>query len=117
MASSSEIECSLPATPSTPPPLETSSAGSERALVPADKVTITTDSQALRYIKFDSFYTQSLTWSNEPHHSDLYEAFDEEEHNFFSDFNVQGLRPMLKEKEGEMYLLKDVSDLYSLWDP
>jgi len=111
MAASSEVECNLPATSSMPPSLETSSAESDRALVPTGKITTSTYPQALCYVKLDPFYAQSLTWSNEPRDLDLYGAFDEEEPNLSIDFNVQGLRPILIVKEGETYLLKDASDL------
>jgi hypothetical protein len=70
----------------------------------------------LRYVKLDPGYTQSLTSSNEPRDLDLYGAFGEDKPNLSSDFNVKGLRPILKEKEGDMYMLRDASGLYYLWD-
>lgn len=74
------------------------------------------DSQKGTYVKLKPSYAQDLTWSNDPGDLDLYGAFRKGKPNLASDFRVKGLRPILKEKDGDWYLLMDAKDYY-LWDP
>lgn len=69
-----------------------------------------------RYIKLDSGYTQYATWSNDPRDLDLYRAFRAEGPNLSTDFNVDGLKPILRKKDRELYLMKDAKDMYYLWN-
>jgi hypothetical protein len=70
----------------------------------------------MRFIKLDPMFTKKLTWSNDPRELDLYGAFKEGKPNLSSDFNVPGLRPILKEKHGdELWILQDTYGVYYLW--
>lgn len=71
-----------------------------------------------QYIKLQSEFTADLTWSNDPSDLDLYCAFGEDKPNLFSDFHLDDrLYPILKEKEGDMYILRDTKHVYYVWDP
>lgn len=69
-----------------------------------------------RYIKLKAEYTHYLTWSNDPTNLDLHGAFREVEPNLSSDYNVKDLQPILKEKKGDIYLLKDTEGTFYVWD-
>jgi hypothetical protein len=73
------------------------------------------DTHDTRFIKLDPKFTKKLTWSNDLRELDLYGAFKEGKPNLSSDFNVPGLRPILKEKHGdELWILQDTQCLLSV---
>jgi hypothetical protein len=47
---------------------------------------------------------------------DLHGAFSVDKPNLSSDFHVQGLRPIVKEEDGETWILQDAKGTFYLWD-
>lgn len=62
-------------------------------------------------------YTCYHTWTNEPRDLDLYGDFSAKEPNLSTDFNVPGLKPIIKESDGDMFLLTDSGGKLYVWDP
>ncbi|KAF2833277.1 hypothetical protein CC86DRAFT_399909 [Ophiobolus disseminans] len=73
--------------------------------------------EELLYIKLKPEYTEGLTWSNDPRDLDLQGIFSQDKPNLSSGFNVEGLRPILKEEDGEdPWILRDAQGSCYLWD-
>ncbi|KAF1911801.1 hypothetical protein BDU57DRAFT_523808 [Ampelomyces quisqualis] len=110
-ASISDSECSQKNAPLKPSIPEIWSTKAENTANP------THEAKAPRYIKLRSEYTDSLSWTNDPRDLDLDGAFNELKPNLSNDFNVPGLRPILKDKYGdEMWILRDDAGVYYLWN-
>lgn len=60
--------------------------------------------------------TKGLTWSNDPCDLDLNGAFSEVRPNLSSDFNIEGVRPVLKEKtkDDRPWILQDAEGSFYL---
>jgi hypothetical protein len=44
-------------------------------------------------------------------------SFSKDEPNLSSDFNMKGLRPIVRQKDGDTFILQDLRGIYYLWDP
>jgi hypothetical protein len=62
-----------------------------------------------RYMKPKPEYTRYLTWSNDPRDFDFNVHFCEDPPNLSSEFEVDGLRPIVREppEDGNTILMKD----------
>lgn len=70
-----------------------------------------------RYVKLDPDYYLYHTWSNSPQDLDLDGVFSIEAPNLASDFNVKGLKLIMKDSDCDMFLLTDADGKFYLWDP
>jgi hypothetical protein len=58
---------------------------------------------------------KTLAWSNDPRNLELEVAFSETKPNLSSDFDVPGLRPIIKEEDGgDQWLLQDAEGKFYL---
>jgi hypothetical protein len=53
-----------------------------------------------RYVRLKPEYTEGLCWSNCPSDLDLSGAFGADKPTLSNDYNIEGLRPNLKDKGG-----------------
>jgi len=70
-----------------------------------------------RYIQLDPNFAQELYWSNHPGDLAIQTYFRPTQPNLETDYNIPGLRPVLREPDGfHRFLLKDPQDRFYIWD-
>lgn len=71
----------------------------------------------LPYVRLDPEYARTLCWSNNPDDLALQTYFNPEEPNLDTNYNIQGLVPVLREDEGlYRFVLKDKKGRFYIWD-
>ncbi|KAA8895543.1 hypothetical protein FN846DRAFT_969081 [Sphaerosporella brunnea] len=69
-----------------------------------------------QYVDLGKDFSKDLDWTNDP--SDLYldTYFDPAKPNLGKDFQIVGLKPVIKQKEGETFLLQDGNGRFYVWN-
>jgi hypothetical protein len=57
------------------------------------------------YVDLGDKYPKGYTWSNDPKDMDLDTLFNPSKPNLAEEFAIDGLKPILKDPNSEMYLL------------
>ncbi|CAO2650524.1 Nn.00g018160.m01.CDS01 [Neocucurbitaria sp. VM-36] len=83
---------------------------------PAEKLPDVQFHYGLPYVQLNDDYNRRLCWSNEPIDLKLPSYFDPDQLNLSKDFNVDGLCPVIKEKDSDTFILRDAKCRYYLWD-
>lgn len=79
-------------------------------MAPNHSTPVQADKIESRYIKLDPEFHKHLVWSTDPRDLGLHGTFSEDNPNLSSDFNMQGLKPILKEDGGNRWILKDTQE-------
>jgi hypothetical protein len=73
-------------------------------------------SSAESYVDLGPKFSKDLTWSNDPSDLMLETYFDQDEPNLATDFNIDGLKPIIRQKGGNTFLLVDAQNRYYIWN-
>jgi hypothetical protein len=69
------------------------------------------------YVKLNENYDRWLCWSNDPNRIYLATYFDPEvPENLANSYNVNGLCPVVKEDDSDIFILRDDKCRYYYWD-
>ncbi|KAF2833276.1 hypothetical protein CC86DRAFT_415021 [Ophiobolus disseminans] len=72
---------------------------------------------SLPYVALDPEVMRYLCWSNNPNELWLDVYFNPLEPNLSQAYNVAGLRPVVREKDGDAFILQDEKKRFYLWKP
>jgi hypothetical protein len=69
------------------------------------------------WLRLKSEYTAPLCWTNDPRHLKIDTYFDPDKINIGDNFNIEGLRPVLREDDNEYnFILEDADGRWYLWE-
>jgi len=68
------------------------------------------------YVDLGPKFAKDFTWSNDPNDLMLVTYFGQNEPNLATDFNIDGLKPIVREKDGDTFLLVDAQNRYYIWN-
>jgi hypothetical protein len=74
------------------------------------------DVSSLPYVPLDPEFMKYMCWSNHPNDLELAVYFNKLTPNLSTDYNVEGLKPVVKEKRSYRFILRDAKQRYYLWD-
>ena len=69
----------------------------------------------LNYIPLGKDFVKAYSWTNDPKDLDVETYFDKEP-SIGGSYNIKGLKPVIKDKFSQEYLLKDDDGNYYRWD-
>jgi hypothetical protein len=70
----------------------------------------------LPYVKLHLEYMQDMCWTNDPKYLHLEVYFGNSEPNLSANYRVDGLKPVIKEKDCDRFILRDAKGRFYIWD-
>ncbi|KAF1911803.1 hypothetical protein BDU57DRAFT_551852 [Ampelomyces quisqualis] len=71
---------------------------------------------AIPYVPLQPEVMEYLCWSNDPNDLYLETYFDPKNPNMINAYNVEGLKPVVREKDSDTFILQDAKKQFYLWD-
>ncbi|KAF1911802.1 hypothetical protein BDU57DRAFT_523811 [Ampelomyces quisqualis] len=68
------------------------------------------------YVALDPEYLENLCWSNNPDDLYLETYFHPDKPNVANSYNVEGLKPVVRDTNTDFFILQDVEDRFYLWE-
>src|SRR5689334_20318104 len=81
----------------------------------APQLPVTTSAAREKYVNLGENFSKALSWTNDPKDLDIATYFDAEP-SIGGSYNIQGLKPVIKDKFSEEYLLTDAAGNYYRWN-